>query len=67
MQTYKIEGMTCGHCVRAVTEALTKVPGVASVREVNLERGEATLEGAPEEQAVIAAVREEGYEARIAR
>lgn len=23
-----LAGMTCGHCVRAVTQALTKVPGV---------------------------------------
>ncbi len=64
MQKYAITGMTCGHCVRAVTGALAKVPGVARVQEVDLERGEALVEGSPDEQAVLAAVREEGYEAR---
>jgi copper chaperone len=66
MQKYAITGMTCGHCVRAVTGALSKVPGVDRVAEVSLERGEATIEGSPDEQAVLAAVREEGYEARRA-
>jgi copper chaperone len=63
MQKYDIKGMTCGHCVRAVEKALAKVPGVSQVRGVDLERGEALLEGAPDEQAVIAAVRGQGYEA----
>jgi copper chaperone len=64
METYEIKGMTCQHCVRAVTSALGKVPGVKAVRAVDLARGQAEIEGSPDEQAVIAAVREEGYEAR---
>jgi copper chaperone len=63
MQTYAIKGMTCDHCVRAVTKALAQVPGVSGVPRVDLGRGEAVLEGAPDEWAVIAAVRDEGYEA----
>lgn len=31
--TLTIDGMTCGHCVRAVTEVLAAVPGVG-VRSV---------------------------------
>jgi copper chaperone len=62
METYEIEGMTCQHCVRAVERALAKVPGVKRVRSVEL--GRAQIEGAPDEQAVVAAIREEGYEAR---
>lgn len=27
----KVEGMTCGHCVNAVTEELSKISGVTSV------------------------------------
>jgi copper chaperone len=64
METYLIKGMTCQHCVRAVTGALAKVPGVTAVRSVDLGRGVAEIEGSPNEQAVLAAVREEGYEAR---
>lgn len=29
--TYGVAGMTCGHCVSAVTEELTKLPGVREV------------------------------------
>ena len=30
--TLNIEGMTCGHCVNAVTEELMAIPGVREVR-----------------------------------
>lgn len=61
-----IEGMTCGHCVKAVEKALSAVPGVSAVKEVSLERAEAVLEGRPDPQAVVAAIEEEGYQARVA-
>lgn len=62
----KIEGMSCGHCVRSVTEALKAVPGVAAAT-VTLEDGKAIVdvEGASPEQ-LIAAVEQEGYRARRA-
>lgn len=62
----KVEGMTCGHCVKAVEKALSAVPGVSAVKEVSLERAEAVLEGRPDPQAVVAAIEEEGYQARVA-
>jgi copper chaperone len=62
----KIEGMTCDHCVKAVREALSAVPGVDRVEDVNRERGEALIAGEPPTEALLAAVREEGYEARVA-
>ena len=62
-----ITGMTCQHCVKAVNEALAGVPGVEKVVEVDLERGQATLEGRPDIDRLIAAVAEEGYEAVVAR
>jgi len=30
-KTYAVAGMTCGHCVSAVTEELTRIPGVQDV------------------------------------
>lgn len=36
--TYSVTGMTCGHCVQAVTEEVSAIPGVQDV-EVNLEAG----------------------------
>ncbi|MGB5162574.1 MAG: cation transporter [Thermoanaerobaculia bacterium] len=63
MTKLKIDGMSCEHCVRAVSGALQEVPGVETVVEVSLERGEATVEGSAETAALIAAVEEEGYRA----
>jgi len=64
-KTLHIEGMSCQHCARAVKSALESVPGVASAR-VDLERGLATVEAGPavDEAALVAAVADEGYEAR---
>jgi Cu+-exporting ATPase len=62
-----IEGMTCASCVARVEKALKRVPGVASA-EVNLATETATVslaEGAAPES-LVAAVRDAGYEARLA-
>jgi len=59
-----IEGMTCQHCVKAVNEELTKVPGVTSV-DVSLENNSATVEGQADNAALVAAVAEAGYEAQV--
>ncbi len=62
----KVEGMTCQHCVKAVRGALSSVPGVDRVAEVDLESGEALVDGEPQADALLAALHEEGYEARVA-
>ncbi len=62
----KVEGMTCGHCVKAVEQALAGVAGVSAVREVSLERGEAVVDGAADLAELLAVVREEGYDAEAA-
>ena len=66
MLKLKIEGMTCGHCVMHVKQAIAKVPGVQGTVEVSLEKGEAVVNGTPDANAVITAVREEGYSAFLA-
>ncbi|WP_437657548.1 CopZ family metallochaperone [Sorangium sp. So ce1182] len=66
MHRLAVEGMTCNHCVQAVSKALAKVPGVTRVSEVSLERGEAIVEGSAAAEALVAAVAEAGYEARDA-
>jgi copper chaperone len=57
----KVSGMTCGHCVSAVTRAVSAVPAVEEV-SVDLQRGEVSVRGTPDERAVRAAIIEEGYE-----
>ena len=63
--TLSIDGMTCGHCVQAVTKALSAVPGV-KVKSVAV--GSAVIE-ANDGLAVgkaVAALEEAGYPARAA-
>jgi copper chaperone CopZ len=60
MRTYTVEGMTCGHCVAAVTGEVGKVPGVTDVA-VDLAAGTVTVTGSPEDAAVRDAIDEAGY------
>jgi copper chaperone len=62
----KVEGMTCEHCVKTVRETLSSVPGVDRLAQVDLARGEALVDGKPQLKALLAALHEEGYEARVA-
>jgi copper chaperone CopZ len=61
-ETYTVAGMTCGHCVQAVTEELVRLPGVRDVR-VDLASGAVTVEsdGQVPIDEVRAAVDEAGY------
>jgi copper chaperone len=43
MTTIKVKGMSCNHCVMAVTKALGTVDGIQDVK-VSLEAGEAVFE-----------------------
>jgi len=63
----KIEGMTCGHCVMGVKQALAAVPGVQGTVEVDLASGRAKVDGSADAAALIAAVVEEGYSATLAQ
>jgi copper chaperone CopZ len=40
--TYRVDGMTCDHCVRAVTQEIGGLPGVRSV-SVDLAGGAVTV------------------------
>jgi copper chaperone len=63
----KVSGMSCEHCVQAVTKALENISGVTKA-SVSLERGTAEVETAaaavPPEQ-LVSAVKEAGYEAEV--
>ncbi|QSB05545.1 heavy-metal-associated domain-containing protein [Natronoglycomyces albus] len=61
--TYRITGMTCGHCEGAVKEELSALPEVKDVK-VSAAEGTAvvTSEAALDDAAIRAAVDEAGYE-----
>jgi copper chaperone len=61
----KVTGMSCGHCVRSVTEALERVGGVHSAK-VQLDAGRAVVEydeTRTTPRALVGAVMDEGYPA----
>lgn len=65
--TLRVEGMTCGSCVRHVEGALRALPGVASA-EVRLREGLALVRHDPQSApvaALVAAVGAEGYRAEL--
>jgi copper ion binding protein len=59
---FTVEGMTCGHCVAAVHDELSQLPGVQSV-QVDLDSGAVVVDSADPIDAVTiaAAVDEAGY------
>lgn len=60
--TLNVNGMTCMHCVGAVKKALERVPGVETA-EVSLEKAQAVVTGDADMQAMVAAIKVEGYSA----
>jgi copper chaperone CopZ len=64
--TYRVSGMTCGHCVNAVTEEVGKLPGVTGVTIYLVAGGTSDVHVASEapldEAQVREAVDEAGYE-----
>jgi copper chaperone len=63
LTTYKVSGMTCGHCVSAVTMELSLLPSVTAV-DVDLESGQVAVTSDAElsEAQVASAIDEAGYE-----
>jgi copper ion binding protein len=61
--TYTVTGMTCGHCVTAVTTEISALDGVSGV-EVDLGSGAVTVTSDTplSDEDVRAAVDEAGYE-----
>jgi len=61
---FKVEGMSCGHCVRAIEKAVGQLPGVHKVN-VDLTAKAVTVwvdgEG-PDAKAIAAIVEDAGYQ-----
>ncbi|MBV4533034.1 cation transporter [Pseudomonas sp. SWRI107] len=65
MQVFNVQGMTCGHCVKAVTRAVQEKDAAAQV-EVDLAARQVRVQSVLEAPQLLAAIREEGYEAQEA-
>lgn len=65
MQVFNVQGMTCGHCVKAVTRAVQEQDAEARV-EVDLAGKQVKVQSALAAEAILAAIREEGYQAQQA-
>ena len=61
---FSVQGMTCGHCERAVVHAVREVDTEAVVR-VDLGSGQVTVESDKSRDAIANAIREEGYEIAV--
>ena len=61
--TYTVTGMSCEHCVEAVTTEVSHIAGVTSV-DVDLATGQVRVgsDDRVDDDAVVAAVHEAGYE-----
>lgn len=64
-QSYTVSGMSCSHCERAVTEAVSPLPGVTGV-DVSATTGalKLTVSRPVADEAVATAVEAAGYNAK---
>jgi copper chaperone len=67
--TYHVTGMTCEHCVHAVTEELKNLGGVSDVTVVLVPGGQSAVtvtSGAPLAEGAVAAALDEAGDYRLA-
>lgn len=60
MKKLIVEGMTCAHCVHAITGAITRLDAGATV-EIDLAGGIVAIEGGVDAGLATAAIEAEGY------
>lgn len=59
-QTFTVTGMTCGHCEKAVTQAIRTLDPQAQVR-IDRSQNRVEVQTAQAREAVAQAIAEEGY------
>ena len=59
-QSFTVKGMTCGHCEKAVTQAVKSVDPQAEVK-IDRASGKVDVDSAQPREAIAAAITEEGY------
>lgn len=61
---FHVENMTCGSCVKHITQAIAAIDPNAKV-EVNIADKKVTVDSITSAQAIEAALAEDGYPARV--
>ncbi len=59
-QNFQVQGMTCGHCERAVTQAVQRVDPAAEVK-IDRTAGKVEVRSSQPREAIAHAIAEEGY------
>lgn len=57
---FQVQGMTCNHCERAVTQSLKAIDPDAEVH-INLASGQVQVQSSKSPEALAQAIRDEGY------
>jgi len=65
MQIFNVQGMTCGHCVKAVTNAIKTDDPSADV-QIDLAKGEVRVQSVLGNDRLIGLIEGEGYSAQLA-
>ncbi|WP_319457151.1 MULTISPECIES: cation transporter [unclassified Mycobacterium] len=63
-KVFEVRGMSCGHCVAAITSAVSALPGVTGV-DVDLADGAVHVSGTADDAAVAAAIEDAGYDVAL--
>ncbi len=62
-QTFDVQGMTCGHCERAVTQAVKRVDPAAEVK-IDRQAGKVDVQTVQAREQIARAIADEGYAVR---
>jgi copper chaperone len=65
MQTFNVQGMSCGHCVKAITQAVQARDPAADV-QIDLGARTVQVQSSLPASTLIEVIREEGYEVSFA-
>ena len=63
-QTFTVTGMTCGHCEKAVTQAIKTLDPQAQVR-IDRQQNKVEVDSAQPRDAIAQAIAEEGYKVAV--
>lgn len=59
-QSFQVQGMTCGHCERAVTQAVKSIDPAAEVK-IDRSAGKVEVQTSQPREQIAHAIAEEGY------